>query len=235
MAKETYHGRVRSNRLSTSRVYETWIELVEPAEFHYKAGQFVTVPVAEKTLRSYSIASPARDPKSFLLIVDVSPRGPGSLYFEKLKEGDAVDFQGPYGAFWVKPDSEPSLLFVGTGTGIAPIRGMLHEIFDQGGEDRPISLFYGVRHREDLLFHDEFQQMAAEHKNFRYLPTLSQPAPGTWDGMVGRVTAHLPHYLKGVEGTTAFLCGSKEMLKDVRELLMARGMDRKKIKQEQFY
>jgi NAD(P)H-flavin reductase len=235
MAKETYHGRVRSNRLSTAKVYETWVELVEPAEFHYKAGQFITIPVAEKTLRSYSIASPAGDPKHFLLIVDVGPGGPGSVYFRQLKQGDAIDFQGPYGAFWVRPDSEPSLLFVGTGTGIAPIRGMLHELFEAGAGERPITLFYGVRHREDLIFHDEFQKMAAEHPSFRYFATLSQPRPGTWDGMVGRVTAHLPHYVTGVDGMTAFLCGSKEMLKDVRELLMARGMDRKKIKQEQFY
>ncbi len=235
MAKETYHGRVRSNRLSTSKVYETWIEVVEPGDFPYRAGQFVTVPVAEKTLRSYSIASPARDTKSFLLIVDISPGGPGSIFFRDLKDGDRVDFQGPYGAFWVKPDSEPELLFVATGTGIAPIRGMLHEIYDRGEHDRPMSLFYGVRHREELIFHDEFLAMAAAHPKLRYFPTLSRPEPGTWDGMVGRVTAHLPHYVTGIEGKTAFLCGSKEMLKDVREMLMAKGMDRKKIKQEQFY
>lgn len=235
MAKETFHARVRSNELTTTKVYETWIELVQPEEFHYKAGQFVTIPVAEKTLRSYSIASPANDPRAFLLIVDISPAGPGSVYFAGLKPGDPVDFQGPYGAFWVRPDAERELLFVATGTGVAPIRGMLHELFESGAGDRPMSLFYGVRHREELIFHDEFLAMAAAHPSFRYLPTISQPAPGTWDGMVGRVTAHLPHYLTGTDGMTAFLCGSKAMLKDVREMLMARGMDRKKIKQEQFY
>ena len=235
MAKETFHARVRSNQLATSKVYETWIELVDPAEFHFKAGQFVTIPVAEKTLRSYSIASPPRDPKEFLLIVDISPRGPGSLFFERLQAGDQVDFQGPYGAFWVRPDTDPELLFVATGTGIAPIRGMLHEIFDRGEAERPISLFYGVRHREERIFHDEFLAMASAHPAFHYYPTISQPAPGTWDGMVGRVTAHLPHYVREVEGMTAFLCGSKGMLKDVREMLMGRGLDRKKIKLEQFY
>ena len=62
-----------------------------------------------------------------------------------------------------------------------------------------------------------------------------QPEPGAWSGMTGRVTAHIPHYVGNAAGKTGFLCGSKQMLKDVTEILVTHGMDRKKIKKEQFW
>lgn len=234
MAKETYQARVLTNRLSTPKVFSTELELIEPAEFHFKAGQFITVPVGEKLLRSYSIASTPRDASHLLLIVDVAPGGPGSQFFHHLREGDAVSFQGPYGAFCLRDDSDPGLLFVATGTGIAPIRGILHDLYERS-DPRPITLFYGCRYHSDLIFHDEFLELAARHPTFTYYPTLTQPENGQWDGSVGRVTAHLPHFVHRVGGKTAFLCGSRQMLKDVTEILTGLGMDRKKIKKEQFY
>jgi NAD(P)H-flavin reductase len=235
MAKETYQARVSSNRLNTSKIYETEVELVEPPEFRFKAGQFVTVPVAEKTLRSYSIASPPFDQKRILLIVDIAPGGPGSLYFQNLRDGDAFAFQGPYGAFCLREDSDRELIFVATSTGIAPIRGMILDIYERGEHDRPMHLFYGCRHRADLIFHEELEALAASHPAFRYYPTLSQPEAGAWDGMSGRVTAHISHYLRSGEGKTALLCGSRQMLKDVTEILVNLGVDKKKIKKEQFW
>jgi len=235
MAKETFQARVFSNRLSTAKIYETVLELVDPPTFSFKAGQFVTVPVGDKVLRSYSIASTPRDTKSLLLIVDISPDGPGSRFFAQLREGDPVAFQGPYGAFCVKEDTDQDLLLVATGTGIAPIRGMIVDLYERGEHDRPMTLFYGCRHRPDLIFHEELEQLAATHANLTYYPTLSQPQNGDWEGMKGRVTAHLPHYVSQTSGKSAFLCGSKGMLKYVREILMGLGMDRKKIKQEQFF
>ena len=235
MAKETYQARVASNRLNTSKIYETEVELVEPPEFRFKAGQFVTVPVAEKTLRSYSIASTPVDPKKILLIVDIAPGGPGSKYFENLRDGDPIAFQGPDGAFCLREDTDRELIFGATGTGIAPIRGMILDIYERGEHDRPMHLFYGCRHRADLIFHEELEALAAEHPNLHYYPTLSQPESGSWSGMTGRITAHMPHYLRSAEGKTAFLCGSKQMLKDVTEILVGLGMDKKKIKKEQFW
>src|SRR5438874_1978975 len=120
--KETYVARCAANERITPRVYETRIELVEPVHFHYKAGQFITVPVEGPVLRSYSIASTPRDPGTVVVAVDVSPQGPGSRYFETLKPGDDLRFQGPYGAFVVQETAHPHLLFVGTGTGIAKSR-----------------------------------------------------------------------------------------------------------------
>jgi hypothetical protein len=76
MAKETYAAKCGANELITPRVYEARLELVDPPRFAYKAGQFITVPVADQTLRSYSICSPPDDPGSLRVAVDIQPGGP---------------------------------------------------------------------------------------------------------------------------------------------------------------
>ena len=236
MAKETYAARCTANVLITPRVYEARFDLVDPPGFVFKAGQFVTVPVADGVLRSYSIASPPEDPAWLKLAIDVQPGGPGSRFFAGLVPGQDVKFQGPYGAFVVRDDAQPHLLFVGTGTGVAPLRSMILDLEQRGLGERRITLFFGVRFADDLMYHDEFTAFAARHAGtFTYIPTLSRAEGSDWAGETGRVTAVIPRRLASVEGTTAYLCGSKEMLKEVTEILIGLGMDRKQVKKEQFW
>jgi len=236
MAKETYAARVGANLLITPRVHEARLELVDPPRFHYKAGQFITVPVADQTLRSYSIASPPDDPTALVVAVDIQPGGPGSRYFAALKPGDDIKFQGPYGAFVVRDDAMPHLLFIGTGTGIAPLRSMILDLEARGQGARPMTLFFGVRYADDFMYHDEFLGMAERHPGtFTYIPSISRPEGSAWPGETGRVTRIIPRLLTSIEGKTAYLCGSKEMLKDVTEILVGMGMDKKQIKREQFW
>jgi NAD(P)H-flavin reductase len=236
MAKETYAARCTQNVLITPRVYESAIELVDPPRFYFKAGQFVTVPVAEGTLRSYSIASPPGDGSGFRLAVDIQPGGPGSQYFSRLAAGEELKFQGPYGAFVVRDDALPHLLFIGTGTGIAPLRSMILDLENRGLGGRRMTLFFGVRYADDLMYHDEFLAMAEKHPaTFTYHPTLSRCEDSRWPGNTGRVTTILPQLLAGTADTTAYLCGSKEMLKEVTEILVGLGMDKKQVKREQFW
>ena len=236
MAKETYAARCTANVLITPRVHEARLELVDPPRFAFKAGQFVTVPVAEGVLRSYSIASPPEDPSWLSLAVDVQPGGPGSRFFAGLTAGQDVKFQGPYGAFVVRDDALPHLLFVGTGTGIAPLRSMILDLENRGLGHRRMTLFFGVRFADDLMYHGEFLALAEKYgPTFTYIPTLSRPEGSDWPGETGRVTTVIPRLLREVEGTTAYLCGSKEMLKEVTEILVGLGMDRKQVKKEQFW
>ena len=236
MAKETYAARCGENKLITPRVYEARLELVDPPRFLYKAGQFITVPVLEQALRSYSICSPPDDPTSLVVAVDVQPGGPGSRFFAQLKPGDDVKFQGPYGAFVVRDDASPHLLFIGTGTGIAPLRSMILDLEAKGQGRRRMTLFFGVRFADDLMYHDEFLALAQKYPDtFTYYPTLSRPEGSDWPGHTGRVTKVVPMLLKDASDTTAYLCGSKEMLKEVTEILVGLGMDKKQTKREQFW
>jgi len=238
MAKETYAARCTANVLITPRVHEARIELVDPPQFAFKAGQFITVPVAEGVLRSYSIASAPEDPRWLKVAVDVQPGGPGSRFFASLQPGQELKFQGPYGAFVVRDDAHPHLVFVGTGTGIAPLRSMILDLERRGQGHRRMTLFFGVRFADDLMYHDEFLALAAKHPDtFTYIPSLSRPEGSDWPGDTGRVTTVIPRLLppEVAAEATAYLCGSKEMLKEVTEILVGLGMDRKQVKKEQFW
>ncbi len=234
MAKETYRARVIARRMNAAQLVETELLVLDPPGFGFQAGQFVIVAVAEGALRSYSPASSPRDPGRLVLVADLRARGPGARFFAGLREGDTVSFEGPYGAFCLRADTERELLFVATGTGIAPVRSILADLQDRGDLRRPITLLYGCRRRDELLFHEDFLELARRSPDFAYHATLSRATPGEWTGLVGRVTAHLPHYVTHVDGVSAFLCGSKAMLRDASALLVALGMDRRKISREQF-
>lgn len=100
-----------------------------------------------------------------------------SNYLCDLKPGDEVRLTGPSGKRFLLPKSpdEHNYLFVATGTGIAPFRGMLMELLGSPRTSRSrIDLVMGTPYRTDLLYDDYFQRMAATQENFHYHTALSR-------------------------------------------------------------
>ena len=105
-----------------------------------------------------------------------------SNYLCDLNEGDEVWLSGPSGKRFLLPDTpaEHRYLFIATGTGIAPFRGMLMELLGFSGEAcrSRIDLVMGVPYTNDLLYDDYFREMAAEHENFHYHTAVSREPVG---------------------------------------------------------
>ena len=98
-----------------------------------------------------------------------------SNYLCDLKPGDQVKMTGPAGKHFVLPDDFKSrdIIFAATGTGIAPYRGMLKEMFDAGFSGR-VWLYFGIPYKDAILYDDEFKNFASKHKNFSYLTAISR-------------------------------------------------------------
>src|SRR5882724_5039435 len=138
-------------------------------------GQFLSLTQQigdDEITRAYSIASPPNG-SEFALCANYVAEGHFTPYLFGLKPGDEIGFKGPYGAFILRRPVSDSIL-VATVTGIAPFRSMLLAKIREHS-DRKFTLIFGVRHEEGLLYHAEFQSLAAEHPNFDYQPTLTQP------------------------------------------------------------
>jgi ferredoxin-NADP reductase len=170
--------------------------------------------------RAYSIASSPDSASELLLLLNLIPGGPGSQYLFGLQPGDRVTFKGPYGTF-VLPDNDRELLLVATSTGIAPFWSMLawlrrHE------PSRRVTLIWGLRAEHDLYFQQELATLAAAMPHFRSIVTLSQPGP-QWPGARGRVQAVLESQFTAVDGLEVYLCGNGAMIKDIAQLMKARG------------
>ena len=198
-------------------------------------GQFLslTAKVGEDDItRAYSITSgPCPGNHRFALCANLVDGGKFSPHLFALAPGDEIDFKGPYGAFIPRRPVSDSI-FVATGTGIAPFRAMLQTVLAENPERR-FDLIFGVRHRESLIYHDEFEALAREHPNFVYAPTLTRPPEG-WSGLTGRVQAHVMALLGERRDVDVYICGLKEMVDDLRAQLKAAGLDRKRIVYEKY-
>jgi NAD(P)H-flavin reductase len=201
------------------------LELRDPPDIHFQAGQFVSFEVPKPGLpfpvtRPYSIASAPADSHAIELLFNLVPDGPGSSFLFSLKPGDPVSFRGPAGTFVLRDYPDRRLLFVATGTGIAPIRAMLQTRLPS---PTPVKLIWGLRQERDLYYQDELAALAAHYPEFSYTITLSQPSP-LWTGAVGRVQSLVETHATSVEDLAVYLCGGRDMISSVTALIRSRGM-----------
>lgn len=226
-------ARVEAVRSLTPEILEVDLRMEDPADFAFEAGQWVSVPFGPKTVRAYSIASVPSDRRMITLSADVSPDGIGSRWFKALKAGDRVEFKGPTGGFVFSRADPRWPLFVAEEIGIVPIRSILWDLY-QTGFGRTASLIYWVRDPSWLAYHSEFSLLARRYPPFEYLPVVRDPVGG-WQGEKGEVPDLVERAVPSVEGLIAYVSGGGEMINKVRQILMAKGMERKAVKWEKFW
>ncbi|MCC5915298.1 MAG: hypothetical protein JJU46_13050 [Balneolaceae bacterium] len=139
-------------------------------------------------LRLYSVSSPTKGENGNPHLVSTTVKrtieelenkiylGVASNYLADLKPGDTVKMTGPSGKRFLLPENAKDFnyLFFATGTGIAPFRGMIMELFGDGDYKNDCSLVFGCPYRTDLLYADFFEKIDSEHSNFHYLPSISR-------------------------------------------------------------
>ena len=205
--------------------------------FDFKPGQFVMLllPIESKYQnRSYSIASPPYEDNTFELAIVLNPKGLGTPYlWEKVEIGSAIEVSKPLGKFILQEPIEEDICFIGTGTGIAPLRSMILHIINNNIPYKNIYLIFGNRWEKDILYFKEFKELAEDHKNFNFIPVLSRDNPG-WTGKKGYVHEIYQEIFSDKRNASFYMCGWKDMLKDARLNLEKMGYDKKKIKFESY-
>jgi ferredoxin-NADP reductase len=205
--------------------------------FAFTPGQFVSVVDREdgkEVTHAYSIASPRRGNR-FSLCLNRVEDGVVSPWLFVLQPGDEVEMHGPLGGFTLR-NPRHRAVFVATGTGIAPFRSMLLDHLPKNQAE--ITLLFGARHEQDLLYRKEFEKLADQYKTFRFIPTITRPT-ATWKGRTGRVQQHLDEALairspEESRSLDVYICGLKDMVDDVRKQLKRRGFDRTQIIYEKY-
>jgi NAD(P)H-flavin reductase len=157
------------------------------------------------------------------------PNGKGSTFLNKLELMQEVTIRGPEGRFITLPEHEPYKIFIATGAGMAPIMSMIsNEVENE--KNKKLYLLFGIRSEEDVFWLERFEHLKSEYEHFDFNITLSRPSE-KWAGWQGRVTAHLPEV---TETANYYLCGSLEMVKEVRALLTSQRVLTKNIHFEIF-
>jgi CDP-4-dehydro-6-deoxyglucose reductase, E3 len=226
MPFQSFQATVDRVRDLTHDVRELGLRLREPKDIQFKAGQFIsfnlTPPGGERLMiRPYSIASPPNESDRITLVFNRVQGGRGSTYLFNLREGDVVAFEGPQGSFYLR-ERMRNVLFVATGTGIAPIRSMLLDLADNGYAGTA-TLYWGLRSQRDVYYQQEFEALAARYPNVSFAIALSRPEAG-WQGYAGRVTGLVDARVTSVKNLDVFLCGNHAMIRDVTEIIRTKGL-----------
>lgn len=221
----------------TPEVHHFEFEVPGVDDFSFTPGQFISVVDREngkEVTRAYSIASP-RGGNKFSLCLNRVPEGIVSRWLFELNPGDEVDMHEPLGYFTLRHPGRRAI-FIATGTGIAPFRSMLLDHLPRTQPD--VTLLFGVRYEESLLYRDEFESLASKYPNFKFMPTITRPG-SDWHGRTGRVQSHLDEALairtpEEIANIDVYICGLREMVDGVRKELKQRGFDRKQIIYEKY-
>ena len=206
--------------------------------FAFTPGQWVSLRIprpddAEPLSRSYSIASWPRSDGGIDLAVTRVTEGPGSEYLHQITPGATLAMTHAQGFFTMPQPLPRPVLMVATGTGVAPLRSMLHAAFEQDNP-HPITLLFGVRTEVDLLYRQEFEALARNHSLFRFEPTLSRPGDG-WAGRSGYVQTHLADLTASLGPCDVYVCGLHAMINGVRKVLKdTLGFTRENIHTERY-
>ena len=205
-------------------------------DFSFYAGQFVHLKRPDDGLtRSYSIANTPGKGNILEFHIKKLPNGQFSTWVhEELVVGEKLTVSEAKGACHYLPGkSDQPILLVGTGSGLAPLIGIINDALDQG-HSGPIRLYHGSREPEGLYLIDEIQSLAESYENFDYTPCVSGE------------TAH-EKFAKGrahdvalsstdtLAGWRVYLCGHPEMVNQCKMRAYLKGASLNDIYADAFY
>lgn len=217
-----------------------------PAWDRFNLWQYQSVVEAPATA-AYSMANYPEEQGIIMLNVRIASPPPGqpdappgkvSSYLFSLKPGDKVTVSGPYGEFFAK-ETDHEMIFVGGGSGMAPMRSHIFDQLKRLDSKRKISYWYGARSLAEVFYQEDFNQLANDYENFEWFIGLSEPQPeDDWHGATGFIHQILyDNYLKdhpAPEDCEYYLCGPPMMISAVQKMLYDLGVDSKNVLFDKF-
>lgn len=181
-------------------------------KFSFKAGQFGEYSVYGEGESTFCIASsPTR--KDY---IECTFRQAGRVTnaLANCEEGDIIGFRGPYGnTFPIDQWKGKNIVFIAGGIGLPPIRCVIWNALDLRDNFNDITIVYGARKVEDLVYKHELAEWEAR-KDVNLLVTVD-PGGETpdWKGKVGFVPAILKEAAPSAQNSVALVCGPPIMIK----------------------
>lgn len=218
---KTLPARINSLEKLAPDVLQVNLRLPPSSDFNHLAGQYIDVIGAGGTRRSYSIASaPVSDKPLELHIRAVNDGAMSDYWFNHAKVNDLLRINGPLGSFFTRPLNGQHLVFLATGTGIAPVKSMLEKLAISTTDEPPMSItvYWGGRQLQDL-----YADPAEWHPKARYVPVLSR-ATEDWTGSRGYVQKSLLDDGFDVNYTVVYACGSDAMIQSAKAELTQAGL-----------
>jgi NAD(P)H-flavin reductase len=213
----------------TAKLRGIRLDLSSLRDYHERPGQLLRMRLPGGEVGHFALATaPAPHGKVDLLLRRGS--APVDELIAGLDAGAQVEVSAPFGpGFPIEAANGHPVLMVATGSGITPLRALLHDFLARRGELRDVKLFYGQPTPEDFPY-------ASEHAGWRAagldLHLVCSRAGASWTGERGYVQDALGRELARhaiPEDSVAYLCGVEGMVVAVREMLLAAKMPKERI------
>jgi len=199
----------------------------------FEPGQYLSIIFeknGKKMLRQYSIISPPEEKNSIKLFIKKIRDGPGSNFLFNLKIGDKIKGLIPLGKFILEKDSlKKDLIFIGNGTGVAPLLSMIFHLLNQNFKKK-IYLISGFKKKENIPEKDLLDKFEKKYGNFKHYNVLSKEdsvLKGHIQDYLGKL---IPRKFKG----DFYICGLKKMVEEIKLNLIEKGFEEKKIHFEKY-
>ena len=227
--------RVESLERLTHDIMKVELKLPETERMQFLAGQYLEIILKDGKRRAFSIANAPHDDDLIELHIRHVPDGHfGDYVFDGMKVKTLLKIEGPLGSYYLREDSNRPVIFIGGGTGFAPLKGMLEHAF-KIGYDQPIHLFCGVRAVRDLYMDTMVKAWLEKYPNLKYTPVLSQPEAGdNWQGKRGYVSEAVVEEYPDLSGYDVYLSGPPAMIKSGMNAFYASGLPETQIYSDSF-
>lgn len=216
----------------TKTIRLQWPEGYDP---EFKTGQFITIywPDTPNYKRAYSLSSSALDRGHYEVTVKRDGKM-GTRIVDWAKEGDRMGVLPPTGRFL--PAFDKHMICIAGGSGVTPYRAFVREATARN-LDTKITVLYSVRTTNDIIFNDEFRQLAQINPNFNFYVTCTRIHPeDPWTGRRGRIdAAWVKEHIFDVSQTMLYACGPNELVEVIENLVLKDiGAPREQIRTEKW-
>ena len=229
---KTLPCRVDSFRHLAGDVLEVVLRLPPKDPLNYLPGQYIDVIGKNGVRRSYSLANaPRQDGKLELQIRQVQDGVMSQYWFEELAVNDLLRLEGPQGTFALRNTNPTNLIFLATGTGIAPVKAMIEQMKADPATQlvsKKIWVYWGGRHISDIYWQLDFGLL-----DVTFIPVLSRPG-SDWGGRAGYVQDALVDDGTDLADSVVYACGSESMIASARKKLTAFGLPQKSFYSDAF-
>lgn len=218
-----YPCRINNIDKVSEDVIRVALRLPPSTNFKILAGQYIEIIDHSGARRSYSVANHVTNNILELHIRKVNKGYLSEYWFKKAKVNDLLRLNGPLGTFFLRSIKGQDLVFLATGTGIAPIKAMLETLKLLAPEDHPKSLavFWGGRTLDDL-----YLDPSSNFKLLRYVPVLSR-SPSDWKGKTGYIQDVFLNEHPNLLNCIVYACGSDRMIRTSQAILVQAGLPEK--------
>ncbi|WP_033394591.1 2Fe-2S iron-sulfur cluster-binding protein [Thiomicrorhabdus arctica] len=226
---KTLPVRISEINFPAKNIIEVVLRFPPAASIKFLEGQYLDV-LWNNIRRSYSIASTSLDKKVKLLIKKVDQGQMSDYWFDQAQVNDLLRIEGPKGTFFIRDAVKP-LVFLATGTGIAPIMSILTKI-DQDSEftqQHAIHLFWGNRYKEDFVWQPMFKNIEVS------VEKVISKSDKDWGGETGYVQMIALEKLGAkLVVSDVYACGSNAMIQSSKQVFSDIGLPEKQFYSDAF-